>query len=70
MNIENVKLTQVHSKEPQLPEDGPLAHISPEESLFCKISVQRNNISQLFSYLGILFVFQTYSSDVTAISEH
>lgn len=53
----------------QIPEDGFLSQISPEDHLTVEVCVQGHSVAQLLYYLCVLSPFQSKLSDVSPVCE-
>ena len=52
-----------------LPINGPLAHVSPEDQLLVKVGIQSHCVPLLLHNLSVLLPLQTQATDVTAVGE-
>lgn len=52
-----------------LPINGPVAQVSPEDQLLAKVSIQSHGVPLLLHDLSVLLPLQAEAADVSAVSE-
>lgn len=53
----------------QIPEDGFLSQVSPEDLLMAEVCIQGHSVAQLLYYLCVLAPFQPQLPDVSPVCE-